>query len=68
MSNPDARIYYPGSRLGIFGGGQLGRMFAHAAQKLGYQVVVILAGTELPSISSCSRNNPSGLRRPSSSS
>lgn len=40
MSNSDSRIFYPGSRLGIFGGGQLGRMFAHAAQRLGYQVVV----------------------------
>lgn len=30
----------PGARLGVFGGGQLGRMFSHAAQRLGYHVVV----------------------------
>lgn len=30
----------PGSTLGVFGGGQLGRMFAHAAQRLGYRVHV----------------------------
>lgn len=30
----------PGSKVGIFGGGQLGRMFTHAAQRLGYHVTV----------------------------
>ncbi len=30
----------PGSWLGVFGGGQLGRMFTHAAQRLGYHVAV----------------------------
>jgi len=29
------------SCLGILGGGQLGRMFAHAAQALGYKVAVL---------------------------
>jgi 5-(carboxyamino)imidazole ribonucleotide synthase len=36
----DHEMILPGSRLGIFGGGQLGRMFTHAAQRLGYSVVV----------------------------
>ncbi len=31
----------PGSTLGVMGGGQLGRMFAHAAQVLGYPVLVL---------------------------
>ena len=31
----------PGSTLGVVGGGQLGRMFAHAAQRGGYRVVVL---------------------------
>ncbi len=31
----------PGSWLGCLGGGQLGRMFAHAAQALGYRVLVL---------------------------
>ncbi len=30
----------PGSTLGVFGGGQLGRMFVHAAQRMGYRVHV----------------------------
>ncbi len=36
----DNATILPGSWLGVFGGGQLGRMFAHAAQRLGYQVAV----------------------------
>jgi 5-(carboxyamino)imidazole ribonucleotide synthase len=39
MSKLHNRIL-PGARLGVFGGGQLGRMFTHAAQRLGYHVVV----------------------------
>lgn len=31
----------PGSWLGVLGGGQLGRMFTHAAQSLGYRVCVL---------------------------
>ena len=31
----------PGSWLGVLGGGQLGRMFTHAAQSLGYKVLVL---------------------------
>jgi 5-(carboxyamino)imidazole ribonucleotide synthase len=31
----------PGSALGLLGGGQLGRMFTQAAQRLGYEVVVL---------------------------
>jgi 5-(carboxyamino)imidazole ribonucleotide synthase len=36
----------PGGWLGLLGGGQLGRMFCHAAQSLGYKVAVLdpLAG------------------------
>jgi 5-(carboxyamino)imidazole ribonucleotide synthase len=33
-----ARIIPPGSTLGVLGGGQLGRMFAIAARRLGYRV------------------------------
>ena len=35
----------PGSVLGVVGGGQLGRMFAQAAQRLGYQVHVLATDT-----------------------
>lgn len=31
----------PGATLGVLGGGQLGRMFAHEAQRMGYQTVVL---------------------------
>ena len=31
----------PGATLGVLGGGQLGRMFVHAAQALGYRTVVL---------------------------
>jgi 5-(carboxyamino)imidazole ribonucleotide synthase len=38
----------PGSWLGILGGGQLGRMFTHAAQALGYKVLVLDPDTLSP--------------------
>ena len=31
----------PGATLGVVGGGQLGRMFVHAAQSLGYRTAVL---------------------------
>jgi 5-(carboxyamino)imidazole ribonucleotide synthase len=31
----------PGSTLGVLGGGQLGRMFVHAAQRMGYLTAVL---------------------------
>ncbi len=31
-------ILHPGKTIGVLGGGQLGRMFAHAAERLGYRV------------------------------
>lgn len=38
----------PGSTLGVLGGGQLGRMFVHAAQQLGYEVLVLDADAGSP--------------------
>ncbi len=35
------RFIAPGATLGVMGGGQLGRMFVHAAQRLGYQTAVL---------------------------
>ncbi len=32
------RVYPPGSTIGVMGGGQLGRMFAVAARRMGYRV------------------------------
>ena len=38
----------PGATLGVMGGGQLGRMFAHAAQQMGYAVAVLDADASSP--------------------
>lgn len=38
----------PGSTLGVLGGGQLGRMFVHAAQQTGYRTVVLDADATSP--------------------
>ncbi|HVO07346.1 MAG TPA: 5-(carboxyamino)imidazole ribonucleotide synthase [Burkholderiaceae bacterium] len=34
-------VIAPGATLGVLGGGQLGRMFVHAAQRLGYRCIVL---------------------------
>ena len=34
-------VILPGASLGVLGGGQLGRMFIHAAQSMGYNTVVL---------------------------
>ena len=38
----------PGATLGVLGGGQLGRMFAHAAQAMGYFTAVLDADAHSP--------------------
>jgi 5-(carboxyamino)imidazole ribonucleotide synthase len=38
----------PGKTLGVLGGGQLGRMFAHAAERLGYRVHIYEPSTDSP--------------------
>jgi 5-(carboxyamino)imidazole ribonucleotide synthase len=38
----------PGATLGVMGGGQLGRMFVHAAQRLGYFTAVLDADATSP--------------------
>jgi 5-(carboxyamino)imidazole ribonucleotide synthase len=34
-------VLLPGATLGVLGGGQLGRMFVHAAQRMGYSTAVL---------------------------
>ncbi len=41
----------PGEWLGLMGGGQLGRMFCHAAQSMGYRVAVLDPAQEGPAAS-----------------
>ncbi|GKT23267.1 5-(carboxyamino)imidazole ribonucleotide synthase [Acidovorax sp. SUPP3334] len=50
MSAPTspARPLLPGSTLGVVGGGQLGRMFVHAAQAMGYFTAVLDADADSP--------------------
>ncbi len=36
-----SRLIEPGATLGVMGGGQLGRMFVHAAQRMGYFTAVL---------------------------
>ncbi|MDB6173590.1 MAG: phosphoribosylaminoimidazole carboxylase [Chthoniobacteraceae bacterium] len=38
MTISSSKIFLPGSTVGVMGGGQLGRMFAIAARKMGYRV------------------------------
>ncbi|MFO1246246.1 MAG: 5-(carboxyamino)imidazole ribonucleotide synthase [Inhella sp.] len=45
MSGPEI---LPGATLGVMGGGQLGRMFAHAAQQMGYFTAVLDADASSP--------------------
>jgi 5-(carboxyamino)imidazole ribonucleotide synthase len=42
------QVLLPGATLGVLGGGQLGRMFAQAAQALGYAVAVLEADEHSP--------------------
>lgn len=39
--NPTRTALLPGATLGVMGGGQLGRMFVHAAQAMGYATAVL---------------------------
>ncbi|MCB5364582.1 5-(carboxyamino)imidazole ribonucleotide synthase [Pusillimonas sp. CC-YST705] len=41
LASATQSILMPGSWLGMMGGGQLGRMFCHAAQSMGYRVAVL---------------------------
>lgn len=46
----------PGAMLGILGGGQLGKMFAIAAQTLGYRVTVLDPDPQCPAHAVCHRH------------
>ncbi|HEU4851999.1 MAG TPA: 5-(carboxyamino)imidazole ribonucleotide synthase [Telluria sp.] len=48
MSETTKPSFLPPARLGVMGGGQLGRMFAHAAQAMGYKVAVLDPGHDSP--------------------
>jgi len=46
----------PGGWLGLLGGGQLGRMFCHAAQSLGYKVAVLDPAADGPAAAVADRH------------
>src|SRR5215210_460428 len=46
MSGP--RVFLPGSTVGVIGGGQLGRMFAIAARRMGYRVHTFSTDEDTP--------------------
>ena len=48
MTSLMTKMVMPGSSIGVFGGGQLGRMFAQAAQRLGYRVIVFTDEADSP--------------------
>ncbi len=41
-------MIHPGATLGMLGGGQLGRMFVHAATAMGYRIIVLDPNTVSP--------------------
>ncbi|MBQ5961412.1 5-(carboxyamino)imidazole ribonucleotide synthase [Massilia sp. ZL223] len=48
MNDPFLPSANPSAWLGVMGGGQLGRMFAHAAQAMGYKVAVLEPAQDCP--------------------
>ena len=46
--SPAGLFIEPGAMLGVMGGGQLGRMFVHAAQQMGYFTAVLDADPQSP--------------------
>jgi 5-(carboxyamino)imidazole ribonucleotide synthase len=54
----------PGSWLGLLGGGQLGRMFTHAAQRMGYRVLVLDPDSASPTGAAADRHLQAGYTDP----
>lgn len=48
MSDLPLSPFLPPARLGVMGGGQLGRMFVHAAQAMGFKVAVLEPAADSP--------------------
>jgi len=47
-NDPSSDVVLPGATIGIVGGGQLGRMFALEARRMGYRVAVLDPGADAP--------------------
>ena len=61
MSN---KILLPGSHIGILGGGQLGRMFTHLAQRMGYHVSIFTPEENSPASQATSNTLHRSLEDP----
>src|SRR5207244_8717307 len=48
VADVTARVILPGATIGVLGGGQLGRMFAMAARRLGYRVHTLAPEHDTP--------------------
>jgi len=48
MQPDDSKVFLPGSTIGVMGGGQLGRMFAIAARRMGYRVHTFSPNEDTP--------------------
>lgn len=48
MTSIENTVILPGATLGVLGGGQLGRMFVHTAQAMGYRTAVLDADASSP--------------------
>jgi 5-(carboxyamino)imidazole ribonucleotide synthase len=48
MSAYSGEVILPGSTLGVLGSGQLGRMFALAARRMGYRVATYSPDSDTP--------------------
>lgn len=48
MTDAEARVIRPGEAVGVLGGGQLGRMFAIAARRMGYRVHTLCPEDDTP--------------------
>ena len=57
------RVIAPGAALGVLGGGQLGRMFAIAARRMGYRVHVFSPDDDSPSGQIADRRSDRAVRR-----
>ena len=61
----------PGATIGVLGGGQLGRMFAIAARRMGYRVHTFSPDNDTPTgqvaVTSSQRSAPGYLSAPKSS-
>lgn len=56
MTDSRTAPFLPGATLGMVGGGQLGRMFALEARRMGYRVVVLDPGEDTPAAQFCDRH------------